>query len=59
MKNIWETCYRERTYTVDPISKRRLPNNGEEDKFYVEGHHEPLYHERFLTKHRNCEYQEM
>lgn len=31
-----------KTYTVDPISKRRLPNNGEEDKFYVEGHHEPI-----------------
>ena len=38
MKNIWETCYTGKTYTVDPISKRRLPNNGEEDKFYVEGH---------------------
>ena len=53
-----ETCYR-KTYTVDPISKRRLPNNGEEDKFYVEGHHEPIVSRKVLTKHRNCEYQEM
>ena len=50
MKNIWETCYRERTYTVDPISKRRLPNNGEEDKFYVEGHHEPIVSRKVFDK---------
>ena len=36
MKNIWRHATG-KTYTVDPISKRRLPNNGEEDKFYVEG----------------------
>ena len=39
-----------KTYTVDPISKRRLPNNGEEDKFYVEGHHEPIVSEETFEK---------
>lgn len=31
-----------KTYTVDPISKRRLENRGEEDKFYIENHHKPI-----------------
>lgn len=31
-----------KTFTVDPISKRRLDNFGEEDKFYIENHHEPI-----------------
>lgn len=31
-----------KTFTVDPISKRRLENFGEEDKFYIEGHHEAI-----------------
>lgn len=31
-----------KTYTVDPISKRRLKNFGESDKFYIEGHHEAI-----------------
>ena len=39
-----------KTYTVDPISKRRLPNNGEEDKFYVEGHHEPIVSRKVFDK---------
>lgn len=30
-----------KTFTVDPISKRRLDNCGEEDQFYVKNHHEP------------------
>lgn len=29
-----------KTFTVDPISKRRLNNRGEEDKFYIREHHE-------------------
>lgn len=29
-----------KTFTVDPISKRRLDNFGEQDKFYIENHHE-------------------
>lgn len=31
-----------KSFTVDPISKRRLPNNGEEDKYYIANHHEPI-----------------
>lgn len=31
-----------KSYTVDPISKRRLANHGEEDKFFIKDHHEPI-----------------
>lgn len=31
-----------KTFTVDPISKRRLSNMGEEDKVYIREHHEPI-----------------
>ncbi len=31
-----------KTFTVDPISKRRLANLGEEDKYYIKDHHEPI-----------------
>lgn len=31
-----------KTFTVDPISKRRLDNFGEEDQFYIHEHHEPI-----------------
>lgn len=31
-----------KTFTVDPISKRRLANLGESDQFYLENHHEPI-----------------
>lgn len=31
-----------KTFTVDPISKRRLDNFGEEEKYYIENHHEPI-----------------
>ena len=31
-----------KTFTVDPLSKRRLENRGEEDKFYIENHHLPI-----------------
>lgn len=31
-----------KTFTVDPISKRRLANLGEEDKVYIRNHHEPI-----------------
>ena len=37
-----------KTYTLDPISHKRRINNGEEDKFYVKNHHEPIIsHEDF------------
>ena len=31
-----------KTYTLDPISHKRRINKGEEDKFYVKDHHEPI-----------------
>jgi len=31
-----------KTYTVDPISKKRLDNLGEEEKYYIRNHHEPI-----------------
>lgn len=34
-----------KTFTVDPISKRRLENFGEEDRFYIRDHHEPIISE--------------
>ena len=31
-----------KTFTVDRISKRRLANMGEEDRYYIRDHHEPI-----------------
>ncbi len=31
-----------KTFTLDPISKRRLKNLGEVDKYYIENHHEAI-----------------
>ena len=31
-----------KTFTVDPISKRRLANMGEENQYYIRDHHEPI-----------------
>ena len=31
-----------KTFTVDPISKRRLRNEGESDKFYISNHHKAI-----------------
>lgn len=31
-----------KTFTVDPISKRRLEYMGEEQQYYIKGHHEPI-----------------
>jgi DNA invertase Pin-like site-specific DNA recombinase len=39
-----------KTFTVDPISKRRLDNRGEEDQFYVKNHHEPIISEEVFEK---------
>lgn len=39
-----------KTFTVDPISKRRLDNYGEEDKFYIRDHHEPIISEEVFEK---------
>ena len=34
-----------KTFTEDPISKRRLGNLGEEDRFYIKNHHEQIISE--------------
>lgn len=39
-----------KTFTVDPISKRRLENFGEEDQFYIRNHHEPIISEEVFDK---------
>lgn len=31
-----------KSFTVDPISKRRLENMGEEEQYYIKNHHEPI-----------------
>ena len=31
-----------KSFTVDPISKRRLENLGEEDRYYIKDHHQPI-----------------
>lgn len=37
-----------KTFTLDPISKRRLDNNGEEDQYYIHDHHEPIISEEIF-----------
>ncbi len=39
-----------KTFTVDPISKRRLENLGEEDRFYIREHHEPIISEEMFAR---------
>jgi len=39
-----------KTFTVDPISKRRLENHGESDKFYISDHHEAIVSEEDWEK---------
>lgn len=39
-----------KTFTVDPISKRRIENLGEEDRFYIKDHHEPIVSEEIFEK---------
>ena len=39
-----------KTFTVDPISKRRLENLGEEDRYYIHNHHEPIISEEMFAR---------
>lgn len=39
-----------KTFTVDPISKRRLINFGEEDKYYIKGNHEAIISQKEFEK---------
>ena len=38
------------TYTVDPISHKRKINMGEQDKYYMQGHHESIITEEMWNK---------
>lgn len=38
------------TYTVDPISHKRKANMGEQDKYYIESHHEPIISEEIWNR---------
>ena len=39
-----------KTFTLDPISKRRLDNFGEEDQYYIRDHHEAIVSEEVFEK---------
>lgn len=39
-----------KTFTVDPISHRRLDNMGEEEKYYINSHHEPIISEEMFNE---------
>ncbi|WP_199897179.1 recombinase family protein [Paenilisteria weihenstephanensis] len=39
-----------KTFTLDPISKRRMRNFGEEDKYYIHDHHEPIVSDDVFEK---------
>lgn len=39
-----------KTFTIDPISHKRLVNMGEEDKFYIEENHEPIISPEIFDK---------
>lgn len=39
-----------KSFTVDPISKRRLENMGEEEQYYLKKHHEPIVSEEIWDK---------
>ena len=36
-----------KTFTVDPISKRRIANMGEENRYYIKDHHEAIIPKRY------------
>ena len=39
-----------KTFTVDPISKRRLANMGEENQYYIRDHHEAIGNRERYTR---------
>ena len=39
-----------KTYTIDPISKKRVRNDGQSDKYYMESHHEPIVSKELFKK---------
>ena len=38
------------TYTIDPISHKRKINMGEQDRYYIEAHHEPIISEEIWNQ---------
>ena len=42
MKNTYGDVLLGKTFTQDPISKRRIINRGEEDQYYISNHHTPI-----------------
>ena len=39
-----------KSFTVDPISHKRIVNRGEEDKYYIEGNHEAIISAEIFDK---------
>jgi DNA invertase Pin-like site-specific DNA recombinase len=39
-----------KTFTVDPITHRRLDNMGEKEKFYIENNHEPIISDELFDR---------
>lgn len=39
-----------KSITIDPIAKRRIPNNGEEDKYYIKNHHPAIISQEVFDK---------
>lgn len=39
-----------KTFTVDPLTHRRLENMGEEEKYYISGNHEPIISEELFEE---------
>lgn len=44
------TLLQGKTFTVDPISKRRLDNQGEVDQYVMKGHHDPIITEEMFEQ---------
>ena len=45
-----------KTFTVDPISKRRLINFGEEDKYYIKNNHDAIISPEILHRRKKLDY---
>lgn len=50
MKNISGDVLMGKTFTLDPISKKRVINRGEEDQYYIKEHHPGIISEEIFEK---------